>query len=60
MQFIFPLTVGLGSYLFVTAAFVALSPAAGERDASTWAASDPASDPGAPAAATPATNTTTV
>ncbi|MGW3407171.1 MHYT domain-containing protein [Streptomyces zhihengii] len=31
MQFIFPLAVGLGSYLFVTAAFVALSPAAGER-----------------------------
>ncbi|MGW7358455.1 MHYT domain-containing protein [Streptomyces sp. NPDC054802] len=60
MQFIFPLTVGLGSYLFVTAAFVALSPAAGERDASTWVASDPASGPGAPAAATPATNTTTV
>jgi NO-binding membrane sensor protein with MHYT domain len=26
MQFIFPLTVGLGSYLFLTSAFVALSP----------------------------------
>jgi NO-binding membrane sensor protein with MHYT domain len=33
MQFIFPLAVGLGSYLFVTAAFVALSPTAGERAA---------------------------
>ncbi|MGW4029621.1 MHYT domain-containing protein [Streptomyces sp. NPDC004838] len=31
MQFIFPLAVGLGSYLFVTAAFVALSPTAQER-----------------------------
>lgn len=60
MQFIFPLTVGLGSYLFVTAAFVALSPTAGERDAYTRAASDPASDTEAPAPATPATNTTTV
>ncbi|MGP4051303.1 MHYT domain-containing protein [Streptomyces sp. 2A115] len=34
MQFIFPLAVGLGSYLFLTAAFVALSPTAGEREAS--------------------------
>ncbi|MFF4486387.1 MHYT domain-containing protein [Streptomyces sp. NPDC001544] len=34
MQFIFPLTVGLGSYLFITSAFVALSPTAGEREAS--------------------------
>lgn len=34
MQFIFPLAVGLGSYLFITAAFVALSPTVGERDAS--------------------------
>ncbi|MFF9869534.1 MHYT domain-containing protein [Streptomyces sp. NPDC013953] len=33
MQFIFPLAVGLGSYLFVTAAFVALSPTTGERAA---------------------------
>ncbi|MFB7026472.1 MULTISPECIES: MHYT domain-containing protein [unclassified Streptomyces] len=33
MQFVFPLAVGLGSYLFVTAAFVALSPTAGERAA---------------------------
>ncbi|MFE9740005.1 MHYT domain-containing protein [Streptomyces sp. NPDC006477] len=33
MQFIFPLAVGLGSYLFITSAFVALSPTAGERDA---------------------------
>ncbi|MGW6459085.1 MHYT domain-containing protein, partial [Streptomyces sp. NPDC055078] len=31
MQFIFPLAVGLGSYLFVTAAFVALSPTAQEH-----------------------------
>ncbi|MFJ5062932.1 MHYT domain-containing protein [Streptomyces nigra] len=33
MQFIFPLAVGLGSYLFLTSAFVALSPAKAERDA---------------------------
>ncbi|WP_371656023.1 MULTISPECIES: MHYT domain-containing protein [unclassified Streptomyces] len=33
MQFIFPLAVGLGSYLFITSAFVALSPTAGERSA---------------------------
>ncbi|QGV76977.1 MHYT domain-containing protein [Streptomyces ficellus] len=33
MQFIFPLAVGLGSYLFLTAAFVALSPTAHERAA---------------------------
>ncbi|MGW2488506.1 MHYT domain-containing protein [Streptomyces sp. NPDC001606] len=34
MQFIFPLAVGLGSYLFITSAFVALSPSADEREAS--------------------------
>ncbi|MET8472946.1 MHYT domain-containing protein [Streptomyces sp. NPDC006422] len=34
MQFIFPLAVGLGSYLFLTAAFVALSPTADEKEAS--------------------------
>ncbi|MFH8974517.1 MHYT domain-containing protein [Streptomyces sp. NPDC017890] len=34
MQFIFPLAVGLGSYLFLTSAFVALSPTAGEHAAS--------------------------
>jgi NO-binding membrane sensor protein with MHYT domain len=34
MQFIFPLAVGLGSYLFLTSAFVALSPTAQEREAS--------------------------
>ncbi|MEV6024774.1 MHYT domain-containing protein [Streptomyces sp. NPDC052036] len=34
MQFIFPLAVGLGAYLFLTSAFVALSPTAGEREAS--------------------------
>lgn len=39
LQFVFPLAVGLGSYLFITAAFVALSPTADE-----WAASDSASD----------------
>ncbi|MBT2507822.1 hypothetical protein J7I98_18425 [Streptomyces sp. ISL-98] len=33
MQFTFPLAVGLGSYLFLTAAFVALSPTARERAA---------------------------
>ncbi|MFJ8163745.1 MHYT domain-containing protein [Streptomyces sp. NPDC096136] len=38
LQFVFPLAVGLGSYLFITAAFVALSPTADE-----WAASDSAS-----------------
>ncbi|PBC65446.1 hypothetical protein BKI49_03430 [Streptomyces sp. Tue6028] len=34
MQFIFPLAVGLGSYLFLTSAFVALSPTSEEREAS--------------------------
>ncbi|GGY61545.1 membrane protein [Streptomyces geysiriensis] len=34
MQFIFPLAVGLGSYLFLTSAFVALSPTAGEHGTS--------------------------
>ncbi|MFF8730631.1 MHYT domain-containing protein [Streptomyces sp. NPDC015171] len=34
MQFIFPLAVGLGSYLFITSAFVALSPTPDEREAS--------------------------
>ncbi|KOV89464.1 MHYT domain-containing protein [Streptomyces sp. NRRL B-3648] len=34
MQFIFPLAVGLGSFLFITSAFVALSPTADEREAS--------------------------
>ncbi|MFD4565022.1 MHYT domain-containing protein [Streptomyces sp. NPDC058467] len=34
MQFIFPLAVGLGSYLFLTSAFVALSPTTDEREAS--------------------------
>ncbi|MEV6399671.1 MHYT domain-containing protein [Streptomyces sp. NPDC051907] len=33
MQFVFPLAVGLGSYLFVTSAFVALSPTESERAA---------------------------
>ncbi|MFJ7264847.1 MHYT domain-containing protein [Streptomyces globosus] len=43
MRFVFPLAVGLGSYLFLTAAFVALSPTA----------AGPAGAPSAPAA-TPA------
>ncbi|NBE50581.1 MHYT domain-containing protein [Streptomyces boluensis] len=34
MQFVFPLAVGLGSYLFLTSAFVALSPTAVESAAS--------------------------
>jgi NO-binding membrane sensor protein with MHYT domain len=34
MQFIFPLAVSLGSYLFLTSAFVALSPTAQQRAAS--------------------------
>ncbi|MFI8287818.1 MHYT domain-containing protein [Streptomyces sp. NPDC085614] len=37
MQFVFPLAVGLGSYLFITSAFVALSPTARERAAYTSA-----------------------
>jgi NO-binding membrane sensor protein with MHYT domain len=37
MQFIFPLAVGLGSYLFLTSAFVALSPTARERAAYAFA-----------------------
>ncbi|MEU3661074.1 MHYT domain-containing protein [Streptomyces sp. NPDC032940] len=44
MQFIFPLAVGLGSYLFLTSAFVALSPAAGARGA-TASAQQPARSP---------------
>jgi len=50
MQFIFPLAVGLGSYLFLTSAFVALSPAASE-DASSRA-HDAATERAAGAAAT--------
>ncbi|WEH38129.1 hypothetical protein OG233_00585 [Streptomyces sp. NBC_01218] len=37
MQFIFPLTVGLGSYLFLTSAFVALSPTARDAGSGTYA-----------------------
>ncbi|MFE7324062.1 MHYT domain-containing protein [Streptomyces sp. NPDC057565] len=46
MQFIFPLAVGLGSYLFLTSAFVALSPTARERAAyvSAGRATEPAAD----------------
>ncbi|WP_190087341.1 MHYT domain-containing protein [Streptomyces melanogenes] len=50
MQFIFPLAVGLGSYLFITSAFVALSPTAGERSAYRSAE---LTDMGAPPAASP-------
>ncbi|MFD8544436.1 MHYT domain-containing protein [Streptomyces sp. NPDC059649] len=39
MEFIFPLTVGLGSFLFLTVAFVALSPTARERAATASAES---------------------
>ncbi|MFD7862020.1 MHYT domain-containing protein [Streptomyces sp. NPDC057682] len=53
MQFIFPLAVGLGSYLFLTSAFVALSPTAPERAAYARAGrAEPA--PGAPPAPEPA------
>ncbi|MFF0445236.1 MHYT domain-containing protein [Streptomyces sp. NPDC004609] len=57
MQFIFPLAVGLGSYLFVTAAFVALSPTAREHSVhlSAERPTDPrdplVADPPAPASA---------
>ncbi|MCX4821115.1 hypothetical protein OG883_14570 [Streptomyces sp. NBC_01142] len=65
MQFIFPLAVGLGSYLFVTSAFVALSPTAHERDAYTSAertadtvpvTAPPSTATAAHTPATPATN----
>jgi NO-binding membrane sensor protein with MHYT domain len=43
MRFVFPLAVGLGSYLFLTAAFVALSPtAAGPAGAPSGPAATPA------------------
>lgn len=45
-QFVFPLTVGLGSYLFLTSAFVALTPTAAEC-AATVSARRPARAPGA-------------
>lgn len=45
MQFIFPLAVGLGSYLFITSAFVALSPTARERTAYRIAEFAEADDP---------------
>ncbi|AXE25286.1 hypothetical protein C0216_19180 [Streptomyces globosus] len=48
MQFVFPLAVGLGSYLFLTAAFVALSPTAAGR-AGAPSASAPAASPAAAA-----------
>lgn len=48
LQFIFPLAVGLGSYLFITAAFVALSPTADERAATASASASRPGGPGAP------------
>ncbi|MGW0466645.1 MHYT domain-containing protein [Streptomyces sp. NPDC003027] len=51
MQFIFPLAVGLGSYLFITSAFVALSPTAGERAA--YASAEHLDEPDEPAAHAP-------
>jgi NO-binding membrane sensor protein with MHYT domain len=54
MQFIFPLAVGLGSYLFVTSAFVALSPTARERAAYTSAERSADAGPGADSASTTA------
>ncbi|WP_405997173.1 MHYT domain-containing protein [Streptomyces sp. NBC_00829] len=51
MQFIFPLAVGLGSYLFVTSAFVALSPTGRERAAYTFAERPADTVPAAPPAA---------
>ncbi|MFD6280637.1 MHYT domain-containing protein [Streptomyces sp. NPDC060209] len=53
MQFIFPLAVGLGSYLFLTSAFVALSPAAREHaaEASSKDIDDASAEPPARAAA---------
>lgn len=54
MQFIFPLAVGLGSYLFLTSAFVALTPTARERAA--YASAERATEP-EPAASAPAPTT---
>lgn len=48
MQFIFPLAVGLGSYLFLTSAFVALSPTAPERAAYAHAEHVPTPESAAP------------
>lgn len=48
MQFIFPLAVGLGSYLFLTSAFVALSPTAPERAAYAHAEHVPTLESAAP------------
>ena len=59
MQFIFPLAVGLGSYLFVTSAFVALSPTAHERAAYTSAERPSDAVPAKPPATGPARPTTT-
>ncbi|MEU6279324.1 MHYT domain-containing protein [Streptomyces sp. NPDC047028] len=54
MQFIFPLAVGLGSYLFITSAFVALSPTTDERSASASAQQPVRSAAHQPAPASPA------
>lgn len=51
MQFIFPLAVGLGSYLFLTSAFVALSPTARERAA--YVSAERAAEPAEADAADP-------
>ncbi|MEU2183811.1 MHYT domain-containing protein [Streptomyces thermolilacinus] len=48
MQFVFPLAVGLGSYLFLTAAFVALSPTA--RDQAVCGVADSPADGSPPPA----------
>jgi NO-binding membrane sensor protein with MHYT domain len=48
MEFIFPLAVGLGSFLFLTSAFVALSPTARERELAAAAVETP-SEAGLPA-----------
>ncbi|MFE2089413.1 MHYT domain-containing protein [Streptomyces sp. NPDC059460] len=50
VQFIFPLAVGLGSYLFLTSAFVALSPTARERAA--YVSAERTTEPAADAAST--------
>ncbi|MFF7331425.1 MHYT domain-containing protein [Streptomyces sp. NPDC090306] len=55
MQFVFPLAVGLGSYLFLTLAFVALSPTGAEPLPDTRHGPPPDTD--APPAATPSAAT---
>ncbi|MEU3303646.1 MHYT domain-containing protein [Streptomyces sp. NPDC006678] len=57
MQFIFPLAVGLGSYLFLTSAFVALTPTARERAdyASAERITEPVAEPATAPSPTPST-----